>query len=106
MSTENRVTLYLVHVYLDGSFEWRNGKELHKLIYEHGRVQTIPLDTYEPDAGIIHRKLKVLNIELEPIEKVLKNPGIIVICSFDKCNNYDHPESQYTFCIGLLATKI
>jgi len=103
MDAERNVALYLVHVYLDGNFEWKNDSELHKLIYEHGRVQTIPLGTYEPDAEMIYKKLKVLNIDLESIKKVLKNPGNIVIISFDKYENNECPEGEYTLCIGLTA---
>jgi hypothetical protein len=106
MDTERNVALYMVHVYLDGNFEWKNDNELHKLIYEHGRVQTIPLGTYELDEETIYKNLKILNIDLESIKKVLKNPGTIVICSFEKYDNYECKESEYTFCIGLLARKI
>jgi len=106
MDTERNVALYLVHVYLDGNFEWKNDNELHKLIYEHGHVQTIPLGTYEPDAEIIYRKLKKLNIDLESIKKALKNSGTIVICSFDKYDNYEYPEGGYTLCVGLAAYSI
>jgi hypothetical protein len=103
MDTERNVALYLVHVYLDGNFEWENDKELHKLIYQHGRVQTIPLGTYEPDAEMIYKKLKILNIDLESIKKVLKNPGNIVIISFDKYDNDECLKGEYTLCIGLAA---
>ena len=103
MDTERTVALYLIHVYLDGNFKWKNDKELHKLIYEYGRVQTIPLGTYEPDAEIIYKKLKVLNIDLESIKKVLKNPGNIMILSFDKYNNDEYLGGEYTLCIGLAA---
>ena len=106
MSAERNIALYLVHVYLDGNFEWKNDSELHKLIYEHGRVQTIPLGNYELDAEIIYKKLKVLNIDLESIKKALKNIGTIVICSFEKYDDHECIETQYTFCIGLLASKI
>jgi hypothetical protein len=93
-------------VYLDGNFEWKNDKELHKLIYEHGRVRTIPLGNYELDAEIIYKKLKVPNIDLESIKKALKNIGTIVIFSFEKYNEYECIENEYTFCIGLLARKV
>jgi len=106
MDTERNIALYLVHVYLDGNFEWKNENELHKLIYEHGRVQTIPLGNYELDAETIYKNLKRLNIDLESIKKVLKNPGNIVICSFEKYYDYEYKESEYTLCTGLLARKL
>lgn len=106
MTTGRKVNLYLVHVYLDGNFEWKNDNELHKLIYEHGRIQTIPLGTYEPDAEDIYKRIRVTNIGLESIKKVLKNPGSIVICTADKYDDYEYPDGEYTLCTGLLASKI
>jgi len=106
MATERNVNLYLVHVYLDGSFGWSNDSELNKLIYEHGRIQTVPLGIYEPNAENIHKKLKVINIKLDVIKEVLKNPGKIIINTVDKYEDYDCSDSKYTLCIGLLATKV
>ncbi len=106
MDTERNVAVYMVHVYLDGNFEWKNDNELYKLIYEHGRVQTILLGTYELDAETIYKRLKRLNIDLEYIKKALKNPDTIVICSFDKYDDYECQESEYTLCTGLLARML
>jgi len=106
METERNVALYLVHVYLDGNFEWENDNELHKLIYECGHVQTIPLGTYELNAETIYKKLKILSIDLESIKKALKNTDTIVICSFEKYDDYECAKPEYTLCIGLLASKI
>ncbi len=106
MDTERNVALYMVLVYLDGDFEWTNDNELYKLIYEYGRVQTIPLGTYELNAETIYKNLKRLNIDLESIKKVLKNSGTIVIYSFEKYDNYECEESGYTLCTGLLARML
>jgi len=106
MATRHNVRLYLVHVYLDGDFKWGSENELNKLIYEHGRIQTIPLGIYESDAESIHKKLQVSNFDLETIKKVLQNPGSLVICTVDKHDDYENLDGKYTFCIGLLASKI
>jgi hypothetical protein len=106
MGMERKVNLYLVHVYLDGVFQWENDNELHRLIYKHGHIQTIPLGTYEPDAKNIHKKIKAINVNLEFIEKALKNPGTIVICTVDKYEDYESLYGEYTLCTGLLASKV
>jgi len=105
MATRHNVILYLVHVYLDGDFEWGSDNELNKLIYEHGRIQTLPLGIYEPDAESIYKKLKTSNLDLESIKKVLKNPDRIVICTVDKYDDYDFPDAKRTFCTGLLVKR-
>jgi hypothetical protein len=106
MATQYNVRLYLVHVYLDGDFEWGNDNELNKLIYEHGRIQTIPLGTYNADTENIHKNIKISNIDIDTIKKVLQNPGMIVIYTIDKYDDYEHPDGKYTLCTGLLASKI
>jgi hypothetical protein len=106
MSTERKVNLYLVHVYLDGVFQWENDSELHRLIYKHGHIQTIPLGTYEPNAKNIHKRIKAINISLEFIEKALKNPGTIVICTVDKYEDCEALYGEYTLCTGILASNV
>ncbi len=106
MTSQDNVSLYLVHVYLDGEFEWENDNELHKLIYEHGRIQTIPLGTYVQDAEDIHKKLKMVGLDIESITRALQNPERIVIYTADKYEDYEYPNGKYTLCIGLLASKM
>jgi len=43
---------------------------------------------------------------LESIKKALKNTDTIVICSFEKYDDYECAKPEYTLCIGLLASKI
>jgi hypothetical protein len=106
MAAQGIVSLYLVHAYLDGDFGWENDNELNKLIYEHGRIQTVPLGVYEQNAEDIHKKLKISGITLDTIKRALQNPGRIVICTVDKYDDDAYPDNKYTLCIGLLVRKI